>query len=361
MPLLISYKGYSVSFGSIHPERIDDLPEDIRGAAVLISEWEAGKSFFELKTSGSTGVPKKILLDRNKIAYSALQTAKAFDLKPGDTLLCCLGLNYIAGFMMVMRAIVNDCNLVIAPQSSNPIQDINPQIKIDFASFVPVQMETMMHEAHSMEVMNQMKAILVGGAAVSDSLEKQLQKLTVPVFHTYSMTETYTHVALKQINGPLKKSSYYPLPGVDISLDGRGCIVINSALTDHKPLITNDLGEILPDGSFRLLGRSDNVINSGGIKIQAEKIEAVCSRVFAKLGLNPAFFATGIEDNILGQKLVLVVEGKAWGKEMIHIFNDQLSMILGKYEMPKQILFVDTIALTQTGKIDRKQTMKLFQ
>ncbi len=360
MPLLISSKGFSVAFGSIDPDKINELPEEIRSAAILISEWEFGKPYFDLNTSGSTGSPKRIILDREKIEFSALQTANAFNLMPGDTLLCCLGLHYVAGFMMVMRAIVNDCNLLITEQKSNPFEDLTSGIKIDFASFVPIQMETMLKNDHALKLMNSMKAILVGGAGVSDALEKQIQMLQIPVFHTYSMTETYTHVAVRQINGLNKQSAYYPLPGVLISLDERGCIVINSFLTNHKPLITNDMGEILEDGSFRLLGRADNVINSGGVKIQAEKIESVCIEVLSELGLNPIFFAAGIDDEKLGQKLVLVIEGKAFEKEMINKFNDQLSMKLPKYEIPKEILFIDKIVLTKTGKIDRKATMQLF-
>ncbi len=361
MPLIITQKGFSVSFGSIDPDKINELPEEIRAAARLISEWEYGKPFFELNTSGSTGVPKRIMLNREKIEFSAQQTANAFNLMPGDTLLCCLGLHYIAGFMMVMRAIVNDCNLLITEQKSNPIDGLSSGIKIDFASFVPIQMEMMMDDANAVKKMNQMKAILIGGAAVSDALEKQIQTLQVAVFHTYSMTETYTHVALRHMNGQTKQDSYYPMPGVSISLDTRGCLVINSFLTDHKPLITNDIGEILQDGSFKLMGRADNVINSGGVKIQLEKIESVCGEIFSELGINLSFFASGIKDEKLGQKLVLVVEGASWSKEMINNFNDQLSIKLGKYEVPKEILFIDKIVLTKTGKIDREGTMKMIR
>src|SRR6185437_5325721 len=317
MPSLISYIGYSIDFKAINAKTIPGIPDELKPAAELISEWFSGLHTFEIQTSGSTGIPKTIKLERDKIVYSARQTADAFGLEAGDTFLCCLGLHYIAGFMMVMRASVCDCNLVIAPPLSNPLRkkeerggvenEVRGGWKIDFASFVPLQMENMLNDPGAVKILNGMKAILVGGAPVSDALEEKLQSLTVPVFHTYSMTETYTHVAYRQLNGNSNHKSYHPMPGVKISLDGRGCIVINSFLTDNKPLITNDIGEILTDGSFNLLGRIDNMINSGGVKIQLEKIEKACGQVFAALGVNPFFFAAGIKDEKLGEKLVLVI------------------------------------------------------
>ncbi len=359
MPKLINQDGFSTAFSLLNAKTMNTLPVELQPAAALIIDWLEGTPFFEIQTSGSTGKPKRITLEQDKIEYSALQTANSFGLMPGDTLLCCLGLHYIAGFMMVMRAIVNDCNLVMAPQISNPLADISDHVKIDFAAFVPIQMETMLNDSHAVKMMNKMKAILVGGAALSASLEEKLQVLDVPVFHTYSMTETYTHVATRRINGDLKSASYTPMPRVAISLDPRGCLIISSYLTNNKPLITNDLAEIQSDGAFILIGRADNIINSGGVKIQLEKIEAICGQVFSSLDLNPLFFAVGIPDEKLGEKLVLIIEGDRWKKEMINYFNDQLSMLLDKYEVPKKIMFLDKILLTRTGKIDRKGTLTI--
>jgi len=361
MPKLLSQDGFSVAFNSLDANSIDTLPIDLQPAAQLIFDWLDGKAYFEIKTSGSTGKPKTITLEQEKIEYSALQTANAFGLMPGDTLICCLGLHYIAGFMMVMRAIVNDCDLLITPQVSNPLANISDHLKINFAAFVPIQIETMLSDPRAVKIMNKMKAILIGGAAVSESLEQRLQKLEVPVFHTYSMTETYTHIATRRINGNLKSSAYTPMPGVNISLDERGCLVISSFLTNNKPLITNDLAEIQTDGSFFLLGRADNVINSGGVKIQLEKIENICGQVFASFDLNPLFFAAGIPDEKLGEKLVLIIEEDRWREEMINDINDQLSMKLSRYEVPKEMLFVERIALTKTGKINRQETLNLIQ
>jgi O-succinylbenzoic acid--CoA ligase len=344
MPFLI-FKEYKTDFKDITKDMGQGLPESLRPAAELIAQWKSGRKTFELKTSGSTGKPKTIKLQRDKIIYSAKLTAETFNLSAGDTLLCCLGLHYIAGFMMVMRAVVNNCDLIIEEPASNPLKDIDKDQELDFASFIPLQMETMLDDNRAVDIMNGMKAILLGGSPVSETLEEKLQVIKAPIYHTYSMTETYTHVATT-------------LSGVKISTDTRGCLVINSYLTDNENLVTNDLAEIHKDGSFTWIGRYDNVINSGGIKIQLEKIEQVCGEVFKYLEIPSHFFAYGLPDEKLGEKLVLVVEGEAWGVSMTNEVNDQLSALLGKYETPKEILFVKEILKTRTGKVDRMNSIK---
>jgi o-succinylbenzoate---CoA ligase len=357
MPHLI-YREHKIKFATIRKEEISDLPAEMRAAAQLIADWNAGQGIFEIQTSGSTGKPKTIVLNRDKIIYSAKQTAAAFGLEAGDTLFCCLGLQYIAGFMMVMRAVVLDCNLIIAEPSSHPLLKMPTDIRIDFASFIPLQMETMLQDEEAVVLLNKMKAILVGGGPVSEKLEAKIQRLSVPVYHTYAMTETYTHVATRVLNTINKELSYKPLNGVTVSQDERGCLVIHSFLTDYQPLATNDLAEIHADGSFTLQGRFDNVIISGGIKIQLEKIEAECQAVFDASGINPCFFAAGIPDEKLGKMLVLVIEGDQWDAEVIHKFNTQLSQKLGRFELPKKYLFVEKILTTTTGKLDRIRTLK---
>jgi o-succinylbenzoate---CoA ligase len=352
---------HKIAFNDLSENILSSLPDNVKDAATLIMDWESGRNTFGIKTSGSTGNPKNIKLYRDKIEYSARQTADAIGLQPGDTLLCCLGLNYIAGFMMVMRAVVNECNLIIIEPVSNPLREINENQTVDFASFVPLQAETMLQDEKAVKIMNGMKAILLGGGPVSEKLEEKLQAIKATVYQSYAMTETYTHVALRLINGPAKSIFYKPLPGVKLSLDRRGCLVISSILTDDKPLITNDLAELNPDGRFLWLGRIDNTINSGGIKIQLEKIESACQEIFDGIGIKPAFFAAGVPDERFGQKLVIVIEGQKWGEEMIHNFNDQLSGLLEKYQSPKDILFVARILKTDTGKVDRMGTIKSLE
>jgi len=335
-----------------------DLSVMLHTAEELVLQWDEGAQSFTIQTSGSTGSPKPIVLSREKIVYSAQQTAAAFGLTQGDTLLCCLGLNYIAGFMMLMRGLVLDAHVILDIPSSNPLERLPERQKIDFASFVPMQMAAMLDDASAIKTMNGMKAILVGGGPVSKALEDSIQVLQVPVYHTYSMTETYTHVAVRRMNGPGKSNYYQPMPGTILSKDERGCLVIQSFLTDNKPLITNDLVDLQPNGSFEWIGRIDNVIISGGVKIQLEKIEAMSAEVLNDMGISIDFFAAGIPDEKLGEKLVLVIAGEKWGQKITIDFYDQLSGLLTKYEIPKDILFVQELSKTLTGKLDRRATLK---
>ncbi|RYD79089.1 MAG: O-succinylbenzoic acid--CoA ligase [Sphingobacteriales bacterium] len=293
--------------------------------------------------------------------YSANLTAQSFGLQAGDTFLCCLGTNYIAGFMMVMRALVLDCNLYVSPVSGNPLLNINDTIKIDFVAFVPLQLESIYNSGEKcFGLLNKMRAVIVGGAAVSPSLEEKLQKLQVPVYHTYSMTETYTHVAIRQINGANKPAYYSPLADVKLSVDDRGCLCISSPLTDHKTLVTNDLVELNNDGSFKLIGRIDNVINSGGIKIQAEEIEYLAKKITTELDLPVTeLFAYGLPDEKLGQKLVLFIESKSWPNDLQKLFLTAIREKSNNYKTPKQLIFKNKFQRTQTGKVDRNATVQI--
>jgi O-succinylbenzoic acid--CoA ligase len=352
MPVLVT-RAEAIPFDRLSTKKIGRLPEYARPAAALILEWLQGQKYFPMQTSGSTGEPKTFLLERDKIEHSAELTVQLFGLQDDDTLLLCLGANYIAGFMMVMRAVKSACNLIVVEPSSDPFRNLSDGLKIDFASFIPMQMETLLQQEEYISRLNRMKAILVGGAPVSDALDRKLQQLTVPVVQTYSMTETYTHVAVRYLNGEKRSEYYYPLPGVNLSQDERGCLVIKSFLTDQQPLVTNDIVEFQPDGSFKWIGRWDNVINSGGVKIQLEKIENALHEVLEARGIKRNLFAAGLPDDRLGQKLVAVIEGEELPVEVMEVLEDKLKYTLGAYELPKEFYFIEQIPLTRTGKVDR--------
>ncbi|MGZ5244750.1 MAG: AMP-binding protein, partial [Bacteroidia bacterium] len=196
--MLLLAENFKIDFNALKEEDLAAMPNHLRSVAELILDWKVGKQEFLLHTSGSTSKPKPIYLQRDKIIYSAKLTARTFGLQAGDTLLCCLGTNYIAGFMMVMRALVLDCHLYVTPATGNPLTNIDSDTKLDFAAFVPLQLETIYTCGEKcFQILNKMKAVIVGGAAVSPQLEAKVQGLQVPVYHTYSMTETYTHVAIR--------------------------------------------------------------------------------------------------------------------------------------------------------------------
>jgi O-succinylbenzoic acid--CoA ligase len=329
------------------------IPPFLQKAYNIINNWQNGCLEFELHTSGSTGVPKKILLERDKIEYSALLTAETFGIKSGDNLLCCLNVESVAGFMMIMRAVVNGCNLIITEPTASPLGDIEQ--RIDFAAFVPLQLEKILQTGFSgISKLNRMKAILAGGAPVSAALEDKIQKIQSPVFQTYSMTETYTHVAVKRLNGPFKSDKYFPLKDVNLSLDSRGCLVIQSPVTNNSILATNDLAEIYPDGSFSWLGRYDNVVNSGGVKIQIESTEEHIREILHANTINNPFFLAALPNEKLGQKLVMVIENNAEIEKIKVILKERLP----KYHAPSEIFITPRIELTLSGKFDKIKTLK---
>lgn len=352
MPLLIAAEN-EIAFDSLSSKNIRKLPAWAQRAAELIVAWQKGDKYFPMQTSGSTGEPKTFLLERDKIEHSAEMTARLFGLNEGDNLLLCLGTHYVAGFMMIMRALVNSCNLVVTEVASDPFQILPENVRIDFASFIPMQMEMLLQKEKYIGILNGMKAILVGGAPVNDSLAEKIQRLKVPVVQTYSMTETYTHLAIRYLNGEKRSEYYYPLPGVTLSSDERGCLVIRAYLTNQQPLITNDLVEFQPDGSFKWIGRWDNVINSGGVKIQLEEIENALHDVLQANGIKRNLFATGIPDDRLGQKLVAVIEGQELPVEVLNAVREKLKNSLSTYELPKEFYFINEIPLTRTGKVNR--------
>jgi O-succinylbenzoic acid--CoA ligase len=352
MPLLIAAEN-EIAFESLSSKNIKKLPVWAQPAANLIMDWLKGEKYFPMQTSGSTGEPKTFLLERDKIEHSAEMTAGLFSLKEGDNLLLCLGTHYIAGFMMIMRALVNKCNLVVTEVASNPFETLPEGVRIDFASFIPMQMETLLQKDEYVAILNGMKAILVGGAAVTDTLEEKIQQLKVTIVQTYSMTETYTHVAIRYLNGEKRSGYYYPLPGVTLSSDERGCLVIRAYLTNQLPLVTNDIIEFQTDGSFKWIGRWDNVINSGGVKVQLEKVEKVLHDVLQATGIQRNLFATGIPDERLGQKLVAVIESNELPVEVLNAVREKLKTALTAYELPKEFYFIDQVPLTRTGKVDR--------
>ena len=314
--------------------------------------WLDGQQEFVLKTSGSTGEPKPISLTRNQMIASANLTGKTFGLRMGDKALVCLNVDYIAGIMMLVRGMELGLALTIIEPTGNPLQNIeNPCF--DFYAFVPLQLQNLLENKENIEILNKSKAVIVGGAAVNEVLEKEILKLSVPVYSTYGMTETVSHIAIRRLNGRNKSEIFQVLEGVRIGIDERNCLNIIAEASNNELVQTNDIVEILNEREFQLIGRFDNIINSGGVKIQLEKVEKLIENEI-KL-LNPKrYFAYGVPDSTLGQKLVLFVEGEEVNDDLKNIFFKNIQSILTKYEVPKEIYFVEKFIELPTGKIDKK-------
>lgn len=293
---------------------------------------------------------------------SAHLTGRTFGLKPGDQALVCLNVDYIAGIMMLVRGLELGLVLTVVEPTANPIRalpiDTEP---IAFTAFVPLQIQTMLEDAsETLPILNKMKAILVGGAAVNRTLADRLQAIEAPVFSTYGMTETVSHIAIRRLNGPNQSDVFTALTGVEIGVDDRTCLNTKAAATDFEVVQTNDVVELLDSHHFRLLGRADSIINSGGVKIQPERVEEVIADRLAKESVQNRFFIFGLPDERLGQQVVLFLENQEWPENRINDLKTAIKAELGPYAVPKRIVTIPVFNETPTGKIDKKTIASMY-
>jgi O-succinylbenzoic acid--CoA ligase len=300
----------------------------------FLLDWFDSKPYIEMQTSGTTGSPKFIRVSKQAMVASALATGDFFDLKAGDKALHCLPVKYVAGKMMLVRAMILGLDMEFVAPSSHPLR--NNEINYDFVAMVPLQAQNSLNE------LKKVKKLIVGGAKISASLEKELMKLPTQSYETYGMTETITHIAAKKVG----EKAFTVLPNVTVSYDDRNCLVIHAPKISDEIIQTNDLVELINENQFVFIGRIDNVINSGGIKLIPEQIEEKLSSK-----IHPRFFISSIEDKELGEKVVLYVEGDKQDFDTT-IFDD-----LDKYERPKDLFFIPKFKETATGKIMRKETL----
>lgn len=327
----------------------------------FLETWFSTDAFIYVKTSGSTGNPKEIKLQKQQMLHSALATGKYFDLKETTTALLCLQVSFIAGKMMLVRALTLGWHLDIVKPNSSPLEGLKK--KYDFSAMVPLQLENAINSIHLI------KKIIVGGGAVSKQLQDKLQNLSTAVFATYGMTETITHVAVKKLNNflplpgevtkkVLHEEYYQTLPNVAIYKDVRNCLVIAAPKVSKDVIFTNDIVQLISDTQFQWLGRFDTIINSGGVKLHPERIEEKLAKI-----IRTRFFVAGIADQKLGQKLILLVELEPNNvlkeKQFVKAEIKKLAS-LSKYEIPKEIYFIASFIETPTKKIQRKKTLNLI-
>ena len=319
----------------------------------FLEQWNDDSDVMEVHTSGSTGKPKRLLVEKRRMGASARITCDFLGLHEGDTALLCMPLDYIAGKMVVVRSLVRNLNLVSVPPSSHPLKDID--IPIDFAAMVPLQVYSSLQVPEERERLMSIRHLIIGGGAIDDSLEIQLRSFPNAVWSTYGMTETLSHIALRRISGKDSSLWYSPFDGVDISLSPDGCLEIYAPKVNPKKLLTNDIATLrtLPDGSvqFRILGRKDNVIDSGGIKIQAEEVERLL-----RPHLSCGFIITKMADARLGEAVTLLIESNDVDSALSICRN-----VLPKHWVPRYVKSVDHIPLTATGKPARAEAEALVK
>jgi o-succinylbenzoate---CoA ligase len=321
-------------------------------------QWLNGIKEFELKTSGSTGKSKVIHVSRNQMEISAAATKDYFKIDYGSTLLCCLNTDMIAGKMMLIRAMEWNADLVLIKPKENPLEKLWFESRIDFAAMVPLQVQACLSDVETALKLKNIGTLIIGGAPSSASLKKKIEDDNINAFQTFGMTETVSHIAL----APIKKDElvFETLPGVSIGTDEDGQLWISASMASEEKLQTNDIVELLNDSQFKWLGRSDFTINSGGIKIQPEVLEPQLSPFIINYFGDISFFVFGKNDEKLGQKLILVLEGKIDEVSKIKTFQDELRLNLKNYLVPKEVLVLDKFVRTESGKINRLETVKLL-
>jgi len=311
----------------------------------FLIDWLDNKNYIIVNTSGSTGKPKAIKLQKQAMVHSSIATGDFFNLKPGDKALHCLSSEYIAGKMMLVRAMILGLELDLIAPSSQLI--FNYDKAYDFCAMVPMQL----HKTKSL--CNNIKTIIVGGAPVSNSLIATIQNVRPNVYETYGMTETITHIAVKKLNNfqntsaQVNKALFKTLPDISISLDDRNCLIIKAPNLSNKTIVTNDLVKLHTNSDFEWLGRYDNIINTGGVKVFPEQIEAKLSSLISN-----RFFISKQADDNLGECVILVLESPS------DILKPSVFLGLSKFETPKKIYSLENFIEAPNGKILRHDTLK---
>ena len=320
----------------------------------FLQDWFSHSETVSVQTSGSTGIPKVFEIEKKRMLNSAKMTCDFLGLKEGDTALLCLPVQYISGKMMLVRAIERKLKVIISVPSSTPEISEN----VEFCAMTPLQVQNSLDKIHFI------KNLIIGGAAVSETLKNEisttLQFSNSPtrIYETYGMSETLSHIALKQIS-PVQENYFTILNDVEISVDERNCLKIFAPKLNPEILQTNDIVELMHFDSaqgdkkqFKFLGRFDNVINSGGVKIFAEELENL-----VKKHIDKDLVFLGKPDETLGEKLVLVVEGEKDENLKSEILNLKFE---NKFHIPKEVLFLEKFPRAENGKVLRKEILKLI-
>lgn len=335
-------------------DTIDARPidETERAGIHFIREWQAGKHSFTFHTSGSTSAPKPISFRRDQLMASAKLSIESLQLKPGMNVLVCLDPRFVAGALMLVRCLVNSMNIILQRPSSRPFSAWHETV--DLVALVPMQVDILLKE--DLAVLDRPMIVIIGGAPLNEQLARKLQHVKATCYATYGMTETLTHIALRKLNGPGKQHGFHLLPGIEAKSNEQGCLVIQAPHLDAT-LVTHDLAEWLTPDSFRILGRSDEVINSGGVKIHPTHVEGMVERAMDELGHVFRFFIAGRPDASLGEHVCLIIEGKPLAKPVEAALLGHINQWLSPYERPRQVEYITQFAETTTQKIDRRTTL----
>jgi O-succinylbenzoic acid--CoA ligase len=313
----------------------------LQNALDFFIQWNSKESEIKVNTSGSTGKPKQICLQKSQLILSANKTNQYFNLNAKTSAFLCLSMDTIAGKMMLVRAFVGNYEIRIEQASSNPLENCDESF--DFMAIVPLQLATILNETP--EKLALIQTIIVGGAAVSNQLTAKLKALKKSIFQTFGMTETVSHIALRKI-GFEESVSYEGLQGVTFTAT-EGNLEIHYPELLPEPLLTNDFVRLIDSTHFEWIGRTDFIINSGGVKLNPEAIEQKIASL-----IDIPFFISSTPDDLLGNKLTLVLESE----RSTSFKKSDFEALLTKYELPKMLATIPAFERTSSGKINRKAT-----
>jgi o-succinylbenzoate---CoA ligase len=348
--------GRTVSLDLICTEQATPLSPFENNTFTFIREWLSEQVMFSTQTSGSTGTPKTISFTRDQMMASARLTAQVLGLRQSYHALVCIDTNYIGGKMMLVRSFITGMKILAVDPCACPLQKIPVDTCVNFAAFVPYQVQSMLVSKHP-HFLNNPDVAIIGGAPLDEQVIEQLQGLLCRCYATYGMTETISHVALRTLNGHARNDHFQALPGISLQKDERGCLVIEAPFLEGK-IVTNDLVETTGQGRFQWLGRWDNVINSGGVKVIPEKIEAALEKIFSEAGITNRFFIHSIPDKTFGHKVVLVLEAAGSTPALLEKIFPEILTHISAYERPREVLIVKNFSTAGSGKINRSNTLK---
>lgn len=332
-------------------------PDWERSFFSFVQIWWNDSPTLAVKTSGSTGTPKSIVVEKERMMQSAMMTCSYLQLQQGDKALLCLPTDYIAGKMMVVRSLVAGLNLYCVSPSGHPLRHL-PDIPFAFTAMIPMQVFHSLHDAHEKEQLKAIEHCIIGGASVDIALEQELLSMPNAFYVTYGMTETLSHIAMRRLNGSQSSPLYESFAHVTLSLSKEDTLMIHAPLVAEQVIETNDIAHIYEDGRFEILGRRDNVINSGGLKFQPEVLERKLNGL-----LSDAFVVTSVPDAVLGEKVVLLIERSESEKESFDLerLKEKMRDLLSAYEQPKAIYICTKLPHTPNGKIDRNAARQFVE
>lgn len=326
--------------------------EMLRALHGFLLGWFSPSPTMTVQTSGSTDPPKLLEVEKKRMIASAAATCRFFHLHEGQKALLCMNLKYIGAMMMVVRALVAGMELMVTEKADgHPFARL--ETEIDFTAIVPLQLYNSLKD--NREQFKYLRTVLVGGSAVDESLLREIRTVRTEIWSTYGMTETLSHIALRRLNGKDASAYYRPLDGVRLSTKEDGRLLLTAPHLFDGSLLTCDLAELRTDGSFRLLGRADNTVNSGGVKIRIEEVESRLSGVIGE-----DFAVTAVRDLRLGERLVLLCASGPDAERAERLFR-AIRRRLPEYHRPKGIVAVPEIPRTENGKIDRPACRKLAE